>query len=56
MESPQVYIPKSKTFKVKVNGVIYGTIHQKDGETLEMLETRAKEKFDVKKIILEKLK
>jgi hypothetical protein len=56
MDSPQVYIPKSVTYKVKVNGVIYGTIHQKSGESLDSLKDRAKEKFDTKNVFLEKLR
>jgi len=56
METPQVYQPKSKTYKVKVNGVLYGTIHANEGETKESLELRACDKFEVKKVVLEKLK
>jgi len=55
MEAPKIYAPKSKTYTVKVNGVLYGTIHQKDDESLDSLEQRAMEKYDVKKVSLEKL-
>jgi hypothetical protein len=54
-ENPRICLPSNlKTYKVLVDGVLYGTAHEKfEGESVEAIKERTKEQHGVSDVTLE---